>query len=255
MPAAMTCLPYRIITGISIAVIVPVAGLVSWRYLFAVERGLDPYLSDYVQDIRDLLQDRPWQGLAIIVSMNKQPPKGVEGATVDEKNMEESFKTLNFAILKKTNCNHCQLRALIKAAAEFPYISEAPSCKVIAFYYAGHGGADSNKNPFVMTSDSKQLNVGDIVSPLEPVNARHLKDLSRLFFFDMCQGSRTDDGTRDHTSAQKTLPVLKYAVPAKGNSWLLLPVQLNMQFVVIWKGEVTGQDIFTRTSLKTWTYT
>ena len=244
MPALTpaTCLPYRIITvaGIVVAVVV---GLASWRYFFA-EECLEPYLSDYVQDIRDLLQDSSWQGLAIIVSMNMQPPKGVKGAAVDEKHMEESFKALNFAILKKANANRRQLRALIKAAAEFPYISDkAPaSCKVIAFYYAGHGGADSNKNPFVVTSDSKQLSIGDIVSPLGPGNAQNLKHLRCLFFFDMCQGSLTDDGIRDHTSAQKTLPELKYHVPAKGNC--LVAFAGSIEYAV--RGDMEGGGYWTR---------
>ena len=175
-------------------------------------KSLEPYLSDYIGDIEGCDFEGK-QGLMIIVGM-----KDVLGATIDARNMEEVALELDFAVVKipSPNASRRQLRAMVEAVREFSFVSKAPSCKVILFYYAGHGGSDANKQPFVLTSDSR-LNVEEIVSPLEPGSAPNLKDLRRLFFFDMCLGSLSDPGIRALQPKPTTLPVLKYAVPTKGN--------------------------------------
>ena len=172
---------------------------------------LEPYLSDYTRDIQNCdLDDK--NGLLIIVWMHE-----VEGTKIDAENMKKVASTLGFAVLVRKSPSHHQLRALVKATKDYPFIRKAPSCKVIFFYYAGHGGSDSkNLKPFVAITKKSLLNVEEIVSPLEPINAPDLKDLKRLFFFDMCQGRRVDSGVRA-PSESSALPVLKYAVPAKGN--------------------------------------
>ena len=171
--------------------------------------SLEPYLSDYTQEIGDCdLADK--KGLLIIVWMHE-----VEGAKIDAENMKKVASTLGFAVLPKKSPTRRQFRALVKAAKDYPFIDEAPSCKVIFFYYAGHGNSDSDEKPFLLTRDSN-LKVEEIVSPLEPANARNMKDLRRLFFFDMCLGPRPDPGIR-FLKPKPTPPVLKYALPAKGN--------------------------------------
>ena len=174
--------------------------------------NLEPYLSDYTKEIENCDLDEK-KGLMIVVWM--RPDAYLKGTDVDAENMKKVALTLGFAVLEKTSPNRRQFRALVKAAKDYTFISEARSCKVIFFYYAGHGGSDSYEKPFLLTSDSN-LNVEEIVSPLEPANAPDLKDLRRLFFFDMCLGPLEDPGKRAPRK-RTSLPVLKHAVPAKGN--------------------------------------
>ena len=171
--------------------------------------SLKPYLDDYSRDIQNCdLNDK--NGLLIIIWMHD-----VKGANIDAENMKKVASTLGFAVLERKSPSRLQFRALVKAAKDYPFIRKAPSCEVIFFYYAGHGGSEDLK-PFVFLTEESLLNVEDIVSPFEPINAPDLKDIKRLFFFDMCQGKRDDSGFRA-PSASSALPVLEYAVPAKGN--------------------------------------
>ena len=179
-----------------------------------------------MEEIRKLLvtgsSNKP--GIAIVVGMcDTKAGTGVPGAEVDMENMEKAFKKLNFAVLTRRNPNKQELLAIVQGAADFSYLTEAPSCQVIAFYFAGHGGCDNDDKQlfsagplYAKTSDSSKLHIEAIASPFYPEHAEHLKYIKRLFFFDMCLGKDYDYGTRSG-GAQPPLPTLKYAVPAKGN--------------------------------------
>ena len=142
------------------------------------------------------------------------PPLGTDE---DVENMKAAFESLKFAVIKKDIARLDDFRAIVKAAAEYPYIVEEPSCKVIALYYAGHGDSKDGR-PFVKIRElGEEYFVEDIVSPFYPMNAPNLKNIKRLFFFDMCLGDQVDAGSRKFVKAKPLLPFLKHAVPAKGN--------------------------------------
>ena len=173
-----------------------------------------PLVYNYKRTLQRLFNDREnAQGLAIIVGM-VYSQYSVEGADADVTNMTKTFKELGFAVLKEEDVNRTELQAIVKAASEYPYITEAPSCKVIAFYFAGHGNSESRRALMVLKGGDKYF-VEDVVSLFYPVNTKQMKHLKRLFFFDMCLGSERDQGVRKD---DVTVPLLEYAVPAKGNS-------------------------------------
>lgn len=150
------------------------------------EPAQDNDVEDYSDRISyELQQDK--KGLAIVIGMKSAEDAG---ALVDAKNMKASFEALNFAVLDELKLSLGKLRALVKAAANFQYTSDAPSCRVVAFYFAGHGNFDGG--PCVHTN-SGGLRVDDIVSPFYPENASHLKDIKRLFF-DTCLREKEDSG-------------------------------------------------------------
>ena len=152
-------------------------------------------------------------GLAIVIGTVVSPPFGTDK---DVENMEGAFESLKFAVIKKKVARLEDLRAIVKAAADYPYISQVSSCKVIAIYYAGHGNSKGGR-PFVGIREKHF--VEDIVSPFYPMNAPHLKNIKRLFFFDMCFGEKVNAGIRKWPwpETKPVLPFLKHAVPAKGN--------------------------------------
>ena len=155
-------------------------------------------------------------GFAIVIGM-----KSAKGAQQDADNMEKAFQALNFAVLKEIDISLENLRGLIEVAStEYPYNEECPSCKVIAFYFAGHGGCNTDdKKPYLRATGGR-LDVEAIISPFYPANAEQLGDMKRLFFFDMCLGKITDHGTRDDDDDEPPdaqPPVLEYSLPAQGN--------------------------------------
>ena len=141
------------------------------------------------------------------------------GGELDADNMETAFQELNFAVLKEIDISRENLLGLIEVASEYPYNEECPSCKVIAFYFAGHGGCNTeNKKPYLKATGG-QLDVEAITSSFYPANTEQLGDMKRLFFFDMCLGEKSDHGTRDDDEPLDAMqpPVLEYALPAQGN--------------------------------------
>ena len=138
------------------------------------------------------------------------------GTDKDVENVKNAFESLQFAVMKKDIAHLDDFRAIVKAAAEYLYIVEEPSCKVIAVYYAGHGNSKGGR-PVVVIRDGEEHFVEDIVSPFYPMNAPNLKNIKRLFFFDMCLGDQVDAGSRKFVKSKPLLPFLKHAVPAKGN--------------------------------------
>ena len=130
--------------------------------------------------------------------------------------MKSALESLKFAVMKKDITRLDDLRAIVKAAAEYPYTLEAPLCKVIVLYYAGHGNSKGGR-PLVVIRDGEEYFVEDIVSLFYPMNAPHLENIKRLFFFDMCLGEKVNAGIRKLVKAKPLIPILKHAVPAKGN--------------------------------------
>ena len=137
------------------------------------------------------------------------------GTDKDLNNMEAAFKSLDFAVVKIRDISQLDLSAVVKAAANYPYVNKVPSCTVIAFYYAGHGESKDRK-PYVIVKDGKECFVEEIiVSQFYPKNAPDLKNIKRLFFFDMCVGDELHRGIDRALPAKK--PEMPQAIPAVGN--------------------------------------
>lgn len=214
----------------------------------------------YSKDIKEKLGNH--HGLAIIVGMtvvNEDTSRGVYGANVDVKNMEEAFTDLKFAVLKYTNLFNEHLRALILAATSYKYPKK--QCKVIAFYYAGHGGSANWDNaPYISTYDRKSLQVyKDIVSKFYPSAGSTIEaETKRIFFFDSCQGKKLDSGYR--YSSLSCCRILKWIyqkfrssfqsdgnksnsrVPAQGNCLVAFAVSPSY----VSRGDETNGGIWTR---------
>ena len=159
-------------------------------------------------------------GFAIVIGMTS-----AKGGQLDADNMEKAFQALNFAVLKEKDISRENLLGLIEAAAEYTYLDDCPSCKAIAFYFAGHGGCKTeNKKPYLKATDG-QFDVEDVTSPFYPDKAEQLGNMKRLFFFDMCLGKKDDLGTRDDDDdddepiedAQPSIVEYALRLPAQGN--------------------------------------
>ena len=183
----------------------------------------------YFESRIDRLLSRDDVGFAIVVGMT-----AAGGAELDTTNMARAFSKhengLGFAVLNITDLSRAKLRALIKSAANFPYKRKVPSLKVICFYFAGHGGGDTNTNqPFIEASDGTTLHVQEIVKQFYPINTPNMPvDIKRLFFFDMCLGTNDDSGVTMRASGISTrnLPAID-AVPAQGNCLVAFATSFN----------------------------
>lgn len=141
-----------------------------------------------------------------------------DGTDKDLNNMAAAFKSLGFAVVEIPDISQLGLLAVVKAAKGYPYSEKVPSCRVIAFYFAGHGGSKDRK-PFVIVKDGKECFVEEIiVSPFYPKNASKLENIKRLFFFDMCMGGAIHAGIERCKGAIPTNVLeLPQAIPAEGN--------------------------------------
>lgn len=156
------------------------------------------------------------KGLAILTGMVKE--KGSPfGTQVDLDNMNNALEFLGFAVMRMEDISRFNLVAIIKAAKRIDYKSGAPSFDVIVFYFAGHGNSTDDRRPLVQVKNKELYLVEDIVSEFYPKNARKLKKIKRLFFFDMCLGGETHGGVRQDLSHLQQPVELPQPVPAEGN--------------------------------------
>ena len=167
------------------------------------------FLNKYTDRIKIALSGNK-QGFAILVGMTS-----VTGAVMDTRNMESSFKELDFAVLEELSIEHCKLSALIKAITTYPYTAKAQSCKVIVFYFAGQGNLDSKKKLSIVTGDSLYLDTENVFSPFHPTKAPQLKNIKRLFFFDIYL--QPELGPKNQPKPN-TVPLLEYTVPTQGKT-------------------------------------
>ena len=178
--------------------------------------------------------------------------RGLNGADIDAKNMKKVASTLGFAVLEMTSPTLDQFINLVDDVKRFSFISEAPSCKVIIFYYSGHGGSDlDNLQPFVAPTEGESFYVHQMVSALDPKKAPGLKYLKRLFFFDMCQGKNEDSGSSESCESRgpartARTPKLVYKVPAKGNCLVAFAGSIGYRVV----GGDIGGGFWTRHLIK-----
>ena len=139
---------------------------------------------------------------------------GPAGTDVDVKRVKSTFEdpNMNFAVLTTEDPTSKELTALITAASE--YTNYPFSYDFVAFYFAGHGGADKDGRPFVQASDAERVFIEQkIIEPLRSVSIKIC-----LFFFDCCLTSAR--GESSHPSLRKERPrgeVVAYAV-SKGQA-------------------------------------
>ena len=148
------------------------------------------------------------RGIAFIVGIF-----GADGTDEDVKNVESTFRELNFAVYVEKDPLAEELACLVQAAAEceYPY-----RFNYVAFYFAGHGGKDDSGKMFVRglqrdDSEPENLHIDDyIIDPLKGLVQ------TRLFFFDCCQTPGKGNAFRDdHVITKKPKPhpsqVIAYA--------------------------------------------
>ena len=120
------------------------------------------------------------QGIIFVVGVD-----GPDGVELDVKNVESTFKQLNFAVHVVRNPTAMELACLLEAAGNIDYPDKY---EYVAFYFAGHGGINKDDKSFVVglqRGNKKVLGIKEyIIEPLEPLHTKHI---SCLFFFDCCQ--------------------------------------------------------------------
>ena len=109
-----------------------------------------------------------------------------DGTAKDVKNVEATFKELNFAVFIERDPTSDQIACLTRAAAEcqYPYRYE-----YIAFYFAGHGGRDKSTGKLFIKglqldeSNPEILDMEEFI--MQPL--KEIKRLKKLCLFDCCQ--------------------------------------------------------------------
>ena len=133
------------------------------------------------------------KGIIFVFAMTE-----VQGARIDFDNVTKTFQDqLNFAVYRVEDIQGEDLANFIKAAATF---KEYPiSCKIKAFYFAGHGGIDKHKRPFfkpaVDEDDEKKV---FLIRENILYHFKNTKPKDKfLFFFDCClsQAKSDQDGS------------------------------------------------------------
>ena len=145
-------------------------------------------VAGYKASIKALYLAHPrCQGIAFIEEMSS-----AAGSNKDGSKMEKAFEKLNFAVFRMTNLPANNMKALTQAIAEvkFPIVY-----KYIAFYFAGHGGINSNGDSFIQAvqqgNESDRVYISkDIINVIQ----RGQKAKRLLFFFDCCMSLAHNDG-------------------------------------------------------------
>jgi hypothetical protein len=144
-------------------------------------------------------------GLAIIITNDYQkisdrhsPLAAAEG---DGKAMEDSLKALGYAIVRKHNSTLALVMSLLDQLDRIRY---PPSCKRLAFVFAGHGRWRPDNGHELITNDGKVLTVNTLLMKSSPsrLSGGTLGDRVRLFFIDACRGNLQDEGKMVHRGGE-----------------------------------------------------
>ncbi len=140
---------------------------------------------DHTTKLRDGKQVK---GIIFVFAMTE-----VQGARIDFDNVTKTFQDhLNFAVYRVEDIQGVDLANFIKAAATYEY---PITCKIKAFYFAGHGGIDKDKRPFFKPAvdeddESKIFLIRENI-------LQHFKNTKPknkfLFFFDCCLSQAKSD--------------------------------------------------------------
>ncbi len=105
----------------------------------------------------------------------------VKGTDRDIIEMKEVFSNrMKFAVYRMDSRSPYDVACLAAAAAEYDY---PESCKLIVFYFTGHGGIDTWGNCVIAPNGNKDtLPINDILEPFVNRNA----EIPCLFLFDCC---------------------------------------------------------------------
>ena len=130
-------------------------------------------------------------GVAIILGIvNKYGPQGTDR---DVELIKTTFENLKFGVYVVKDPDIDKIAAVIQVASTTIYPT---SYKFVAMYYAGHGGSEDGKGYLIPCGDNDPRFYIDegIVFPFQPSQAPHLSDRYRLFFFDCCLKTSSEEG-------------------------------------------------------------
>ena len=147
-------------------------------------------------------------GLAIIITNDyKSNPHHLDLLATESDGiaMEDAFKQLGFATIRKHNVTKSLVIALLHQCSSVRY---PQTCKRLAFVFAGHGREpkqeDDEEGTQLVTCEGKNVSVKTVVTKLSPLSPDStLGSMARMFFIDACRGSRVDFGRLVSRGAEK----------------------------------------------------
>lgn len=118
--------------------------------------------------------------------------------------MEDAFKQLGFATIRKHNVTLSLVIALLHQCSSVRY---PQTCKRLAFVFAGHGREPKQpgeEGTQLVTCDGRNFSVTTVVKKLSPQSSDStLGSMARMFFIDACRGSRNDFGIQVSRGSEK----------------------------------------------------
>lgn len=128
------------------------------------------------------------RGLAVVIAneTSSETKECLRGAEKDLARMLDVFTKLKFVTIGMLNATAGEIKNVVKAVAKFHSYPE--SYRRIAFTFSGHGDETS-----IHTRTGRVI-LEEIITPLQPMHARHLASIPKLFFIDACRGNQDDPG-------------------------------------------------------------
>ena len=134
-----------------------------------------------------VLQMPAKRGLAIIITNDYSDCltlSTLNGPKKDGETIRGVFDGFNIATYWKHNVRKGELELVVQQVAKLNRLPK--SYESISFFFCGHGGTEG-----LCLQDGSTMAVGDIVSPLIPLNAREIGNIPKMFFIDACRGNET----------------------------------------------------------------
>ena len=138
------------------------------------------------QGLHGVIHHRPTaRGLAVIIANTSGPQQGqntLTGVEQDFVRMVYTFEKLRFGVLPCKDVSKEELMCVVHGVASF--LDYPESYRRIVFVLSGHG-----IEHFIFTHDGK-VDINGIVDAFQPCNAPHLGCIPKMFFIDVCRGTK-----------------------------------------------------------------
>ena len=125
----------------------------------------------------------------VIFSENQRELPPLPGSLIDVYKLRKVFEYLQFFTIVKSNVTLTELLDLL--VSPLAYTSAPLSCHRFVFAFCGHGSDD-----FVYCEDEKHFKFSVIINMIS--NCDSLKDIPRLFFFDVSRNEGTVTDAEDN---------------------------------------------------------